>query len=89
MKTIEKKGLHAMAREAGVDLYKLPYTDVSSSRRRYLARKEKVPPMPNKITKRRMKNPEKLAASKKTPLVAKYLLGNRVYLTREESSPIQ
>jgi len=32
---------------------------------------------------RRMKNPEKLAASKKKPLVARYILGNRVILTRD------
>lgn len=34
-------------------------------------------------TSRRMKNPEKLAASKKKPLVARYILGNRVILTRD------
>ena len=32
---------------------------------------------------RRMKNPEKLAASKKRPLVARYILGGRVVLTRD------
>ena len=30
-----------------------------------------------------MKNPEKLAASKKKPLVARYILKNRVILTRD------
>lgn len=30
-----------------------------------------------------MKNPEKLAASKKKPLVARYIIGNRVILTRD------
>lgn len=84
LKTIEKKGLSAMAREAGLDLSKLPYTDVSKNRLEYLAKKEPAPPMPRKIAVRRMQNPEKLAASKKKPLVAKYLLGNRVYLTRDE-----
>ena len=84
LKTIEKKGLNTMAREAGLDLSKLPYTDVSKARLDYLAQKEPAPPMPRKIALRRMKNPEKLAASKKKPLVAKYLLGNRVYLTRDE-----
>ena len=34
-------------------------------------------------TSRRMKNPEKLAASKKKPLVARYILGGRVLLTRD------
>jgi len=84
LKTIEKKGLNAMAREAGLDLSKLPYTDVSKNRLEYLAKREPAPPMPRKIALRRMKNPEKLAASKKKPLVAKYLLGNRVYLTRDD-----
>lgn len=32
---------------------------------------------------RRMKNPEKLAASSKKPLVARYIVGNRVILTRD------
>ena len=30
-----------------------------------------------------MKNPEKLAASKKRPLVARYIIGGRVILTRD------
>lgn len=34
-------------------------------------------------TSRRMKNPEKLAASKKKPLVARYIIGNRIILTRD------
>ena len=83
MRTIEKKGLDVVAKEAGVDLYKLPYEDMSRSRINYLAQQGKRPPLPRKIAIRRMKNPEKLAASKKRPLVAKYLLGNRVYLTRD------
>lgn len=32
---------------------------------------------------RRMKNPEKLAASNKKPLVARYIIGGRVILTRD------
>ena len=32
---------------------------------------------------RRMKNPEKLAASTKKPLVARYIMGGRVILTRD------
>jgi hypothetical protein len=31
-----------------------------------------------------MKNPEKLAASKKKPLVAEYVIGNRIRLTRSK-----
>ena len=84
LKTIEKKGLASMAKEIGLDLNKLPYTDVSKNRLEYLAKREEIsPPMPRKIAKRRMKNPEKLAASKKKPLVARYMLGNQTYLTRD------
>jgi hypothetical protein len=32
---------------------------------------------------RRMKNPEKLAASRKRPLVSRYIIGGRVILTRD------
>ena len=72
-----------MAAEAGIDLSKLPYTDARSNRRDYLAKKESAPPLPRRITKRRMKNPEKLKASKKKPNIAKYLFGNRVMVTRD------
>ena len=72
-----------MANEAGIDLSKLPYTDTSQKRREYLAEKESAPPLPSRITKRRMKNPDKLKASKKKPNVAKYLVGNRVLVTRD------
>ena len=34
-------------------------------------------------TSRRMKNPKKLAQSKKKPLQARYQIGNRVVLTRD------
>lgn len=84
LKTIEKKGLASMAAEAGVDLAKLPYTDISKNRLEYLASRQPAPPLPRKIALRRMQNPEKLAASRKKPLVAKYVLGNRVVLSRSE-----
>lgn len=37
LKTIQKVGLEKMAKEAGLDLYKLPYTDNSDARRTWLA----------------------------------------------------
>lgn len=85
IKTLEKKGLQVMAKEAGIDLYKLPYTDVSPARKAWLAEHHKGnPAQPSKIGKsRRMKNPEKLAASQKRPLQARYLAGGRVILTRD------
>ncbi|GAB4814540.1 hypothetical protein N2152v2_001586 [Parachlorella kessleri] len=81
MKTIEKKGLQAMANEAGLDLWKLPYEDARPERRDWLAANEHNPPMAK--NPRRMKNPEKLAASRKTPLVARYVSG-KVALVRSE-----
>jgi len=44
LKTIEKNGLDAMALEAGVDLWKLPFEDARPQRLQYLAEnKGKVP----------------------------------------------
>lgn len=85
IKTLEKKGLQAMARDAGVDLAQLQYNDVSPARLNWLKENSKgYPAQPKKIGKsRRMKNPEKLAASKKRPLQARYLAGSRVILTRD------
>ncbi len=44
MKTVEKKGLQAMAREAGLDLYSLPYTDARPERQQWLAQQPIQPP---------------------------------------------
>lgn len=81
IKTVEKKGLQAMAKEAGIDLWKLPYEDARPGRKEWLAQNESTPPM--KKNTRKMKNPEKLAASKKTPLTAKYCSG-KIALVRSE-----
>ncbi len=45
MKTVEKKGLQAMAKEAGVDLYSLPFVDARPQRQEWLAQQPKYPPM--------------------------------------------
>ena len=45
MKTVEKKGLQAMAKEAGLDLYSLPYTDARPQRLEWLAQQPVHPPM--------------------------------------------
>lgn len=45
MKTVEKKGLQAMAKEAGLDLYSLPYTDARPQRLEWLAQQPINPPM--------------------------------------------
>lgn len=74
-----------MAKEMGLDLSSLPYNDVSPARVDWLKENHKgYPAQPKKIgTSRRMKNPEKLAASKKKPLQARYVAGSRVLLTRD------
>jgi len=86
IKSVEKKGLAVMAKEAGLDLSALPYTDAGKARTEWLAAQPVTPPQSKKRvgSSRRMKNPEKLAASKKAPLVARYVIGGpRVMLTRD------
>lgn len=84
LKTIEKKGLQIMAKEAGLDLWKLPYEDARPERLQYLASTPQHPPMPK--NPRRMKNPEKLAASKKGPLVARYVFGKVQYIRADAAA---
>lgn len=44
IKSIEKNGLESMAKEAGIDLWKLPFEDARPQRKQYLAEnKGKVP----------------------------------------------
>lgn len=82
IKTIEKNGLQTMAKEAGINLWKLPFEDVSKARLDYLAANPQQPHIPKSIASRRMKNPEKLAASQKKPLVARYVIGGKIEYTR-------
>lgn len=109
MKTLEKKGLQAMADEAvshptvchcplssslpplsardscprarswqGINLWDLPYTDMSENRKKYLA--ENSMSVPVAKNPRKMNNPEKLAASKKKPMEARYVDGRVVWV---------
>lgn len=82
IKSIEKKGLQTMADEAGIDLWKLPFEDARPARKEWLAANEHNPPMAKKP--RAMKNADKLAASKKTPLVARYVHGKIAYVRSEQ-----
>ena len=82
IKTLEKKGLQAMAKEAGLDLWKLPFQDARPERLEWVAAQPKRPPMAK--NPRKMKNPEKIAASKKTPLIGEYVVGNRIAYRRAE-----
>ncbi|KXZ48158.1 hypothetical protein GPECTOR_30g254 [Gonium pectorale] len=80
IKTLEKNGLGAMAAEAGIDLWKLPFEDARPQRKAYLAENQgKVPVASNP---RAMKNPEKLAASKKQPKYPVYEEGGRIVFIR-------
>jgi len=83
MKTVEKNGLQAMANEAGIDLWKLPYEDARPQRKEWLANNAHNPPMAKNA--RKMKNPEKLAASTKAPLVARYVSG-KIAMVRSDST---
>lgn len=56
--------------------------DARPGRTEWLASTERKPAMSKK--RNVMKNPEKLAASKKKPLVAEYVIGNRIRLTRSK-----
>ena len=90
IRTVELKGLQRVAKDNGVDLTKFPYTDMSPGRRDWLAAREEIKPPMNKNwlgKSRRMKNPEKLAASKKQPLEARYLSGRVVLLRKEARTP--
>lgn len=72
-----------MAKDAGIDLWKLPFKDARSERLQYKAEHPmEVPrPKPGPYT---MKNPEKIANSKKTPLQARYIPGGRIEFFRED-----
>jgi large subunit ribosomal protein L28 len=83
MKTVEKNGLQAMADEAGIDLWKLPFVDARPARREWLAANQPQQPRLAKNA-RKMKNADKLAASTKTPLVARYVSG-KVATMRSEA----
>ncbi|KAL4441514.1 hypothetical protein ABPG77_002018 [Micractinium sp. CCAP 211/92] len=81
IKTVEKRGLQVMADEAGIDLWKLPFEDARPQRKEWLASNPQNPPMAK--NPRAMKNADKLAASKKTPLVARYVHGKIAYVRAE------
>lgn len=81
LKTVERKGIQAMAAEAGIDLWKLPFEDARPQRLEWLASNPASVPMAK--NPRKMKNAEKLAASRKTPLTARYVYGKIEYVRTE------
>lgn len=82
LRTLEKKGLNVMAKEAGIDLWSLPYVDCSEARLQY--KRENPMKVPMAANPRAIKNPEKIAASKKKPIMARYELGRIVYYREGE-----
>jgi len=85
LKSIDKKGLQVMAKEAGIDLNKLPFKDMRPERQEYKEKHKMEVPVSKKWVsgyykkQHRMKNAEKLAASKKTPLEGKYYHGRVLF----------
>ncbi|WIA16115.1 hypothetical protein OEZ85_012834 [Tetradesmus obliquus] len=76
IKSIERIGLDAMAAEAGIDLWKLPFEDARPERLAYLAEnKGKVPVASNP---RAIKNQAKIAGSSKKPRYPVYEEGGRI-----------
>jgi large subunit ribosomal protein L28 len=82
IKTLEKVGLEPMAKDAGLDLWKLPFEDMRPERLAYLAENPRRVPTPKASHSRAMKNPERLAASKKQPKYPVYEEGGRIVWIR-------
>jgi large subunit ribosomal protein L28 len=79
IKTIEKRGIDIMAKEAGIDLWKLPFIDGRKARQEYLAQNPgRVPRAKNP---RAMKNPIKLANSKLPKVPVYDASGKILYIT--------
>lgn len=80
IKTIQKSGLDGLAKEAGIDLWKLPFEDARPQRLAYLEEnKGKVPQAENP---RAIKNPTKIAQSIKKPRVPVYTAGGKIVWVR-------
>lgn len=74
--------------EAGIDLNTLPFEDVSEARLNYLAENKLVVPVSKKATNKKMKNAERLAASTKKPMVAKYIGARIVHVRQGEEAKL-
>merc|ERR1712100_537568 len=83
LRTIEKKGLSVMAKEAGINLWSLPFKDRRPQRVEFQANNPKQVPLP-KDPKNKMKNPARLASSNKKRILPSYL-GGRVFWIRDGS----
>lgn len=63
IKTLERNGLDAMAKEAGLDLYALPYQDASPARQEYVAKHPGSPKAKNPRAMKESTRQEKLKAA--------------------------
>jgi large subunit ribosomal protein L28 len=81
IKTIDKVGLSTMAMHAKINLWKLPFKDARPLRLEFLRTKSLHVPRP-KSRKNNMKNPVRLAASQKKPMVPRYVCG-RIFWIRD------
>merc|ERR1711920_1095826 len=81
IRTIDKNGVSAVAKKAGIDLWKLRFENCRPERlKRSIT---KIPQVPRpEIPKSKMKNPARLSASRKKPMVPRYI-GGRVFWIRE------
>merc|ERR1711977_639697 len=80
IKTIDKTGLSTLAKKAGLNLWKLPFIDARPMRLEFQRTKSPDVPRP-KSRQNTMKNPDRLAASRKKPMVPKYI-GGRIFWIR-------
>jgi len=71
-----------MAKDAGIDLWKLPFKDARPERLQYKEEHPMEVPLP-KPGPYALKNPELIKKSKKKPLKGIYLPGGRIEWTRD------
>eukprot|EP00798_Chlamydomonas_sp_ICE-L_P000053 gene53-12870_t len=75
-----------MALDAGIDLWKLPFTDARPERLAYLA--ENKGKVPVAVNPRAIKNPERIAKSTKVPRVPVYMVNGRIAWVKKGSEDL-
>merc|ERR1711939_247104 len=81
IKTIDKVGLTNLAKNAKINLWKLPFKDARPSRLEFLTTNISQVPRP-KRQRSKIKNTERIAASKKKPMIPRYI-GGRIFWIRD------
>merc|ERR1712224_380554 len=87
IRTVEKKGLVSLTKEAGIDPWKLAFEDVRPDRLEYLSENAMQVPRP-KNQKNKMKNPERFATSTKSPISPCYVDGCILWVRDGEADKI-